>query len=146
MYLTGALELRNGPRSDSTWQAEDLVRALAPSMFFDYMGVRLDSDKAVGHDMVLNWVFSDLGQPFALTLRNGVLTYREGMRHEKPDATVTMTKSTLDRISLRQITLPEAMRNGEIRIEGDGHKLAELMGLMTTFDPSFNIVMPLAKH
>ncbi|HBO79161.1 MAG TPA: glucose-methanol-choline oxidoreductase, partial [Cupriavidus sp.] len=49
MYLTGALELRNGPRSNSTRQAEDLVRALAPSMFFDYMGVRLDSDKAVGH-------------------------------------------------------------------------------------------------
>lgn len=146
MYLTGAMELRNGPGSYSTRQAEDLVRALEPSMFFDYMGVRLDSDKAVGHDMTLNWVFSDLKKPFAVTLRNGVLTYRDGLRHATPDATVTMSKATLDRISLRQITLSDALRTGEVKVEGDGRKLTELMGFITTFDPSFNIVTPVAKH
>jgi len=146
MYLTGALELRNGTGSYSTRQAEDLVRALEPSMFFDYMGVRLDSDKAVGHDMTLNWVFPDLKKAFALTLRNGVLTYREGMQHAKADATVAMSKATLDRIGLRQVTLADAMHNGEIKIEGDGRKLADLMGFMTSFDPSFNIVTPIARH
>ncbi|WP_234942702.1 alkyl sulfatase C-terminal domain-containing protein [Cupriavidus necator] len=68
------------------------------------------------------------------------------MRHAKPDATVTMSKATLDRISLRQITLSDAVRTGEIKVEGDGRNLTELMGFITTFDPSFNIVTPIAKH
>ena len=146
MYLTGAMELRNGTRPLTTRPAEDLVRALEPSMFFDFMAVRLDTDKAQGHDMTLNWVFSDLKKPFALTLRNGVLTYREGLQHAKPNVTVTMTKATLDRIGLRQIALPAAMQSGEIRIDGDGRKLADLMAMLSTFDPSFNVVTPIAQH
>lgn len=146
VYLTGAMELRNGRRSFTTHTAEDLVRALEPSMFFDYMGVRLDSDKAQGHDMTLNWVFSDVKKTFALTLRNGVLTYREGVPHAKPDTIVTMTKATLDRIGVRQITLSAAMQSGEIGVEGDGRKLVDLMGMLSTFDPSFNVVTPVGTR
>ena len=146
MYLTGATELRNGKRPFSTNAAEDMVRAMEPSMFFDYLGVRLDSDKAQGHDMTLNWILSDLKEPFALTLRNGVLTYREHLRHAKPDVTVTMSKATLDRISLSQVTLPVAVEAGDIKVEGDGQKLADLIGMLTTFDPAFNVVTPIAKH
>jgi alkyl sulfatase BDS1-like metallo-beta-lactamase superfamily hydrolase len=119
-----------------------MVRALAPSMFFDFMGVRLDSDKAQGHDMTLNWIFPDLKKAFALTVRNGVLTYREGMRHPKPDVTVTMAKSTLDRINLRRVDLTTAIGTGDIRLDGDGSKFSELMSYMSTFDASFGIVAP----
>ncbi|MRK21891.1 hypothetical protein FUT48_14720 [Pseudomonas sp. JG-B] len=35
---------------------------MTPSQFFDYLAVRLDSDKARGRGMVLNWVFEDVGQ------------------------------------------------------------------------------------
>jgi alkyl sulfatase BDS1-like metallo-beta-lactamase superfamily hydrolase/choline dehydrogenase-like flavoprotein len=146
MYLMGASELRNGTRPLPGRNAADMIRALEPSMFFDFMGVRLDSEKAQGHDMTLNWVFSDLKTPYALTLRNGVLTYREGMRNAKADVTVTMTKPTLDRINLRQVDLKTALAQGDIKVEGDGGKLGELMGMMTTFDPSFGIVTPNVKH
>ncbi|MEM5429220.1 alkyl sulfatase dimerization domain-containing protein [Cupriavidus oxalaticus] len=146
MYLMGASELRNGTRPLPGRNAADMVRALEPSMFFDFMGVRLDSEKAQGHDMTLNWVFSDLKKPFAVTLRNGVLTYREGVRNPRADVTVTMTKPTLDRINLRQIDLKTALAQGTIKVEGDGNKLGELMGMMTVFDPSFEIVTPNLKR
>jgi len=142
MYLTGAMELRNGVRQQSGRSTPDLIKALEPGMFFDFMAVRLDSEKAQGHDMTLNWIFTDRQESFALTLRNGVLTYRDNSRHAKADATVTLTKTTLDRISLRQIDLPTALKQGDIRIEGDGRKLSELMGMLVTFTPSFNIVAP----
>ncbi|RJG08353.1 alkyl/aryl-sulfatase [Massilia cavernae] len=143
IYLSGAAELRNGVQAQKGMRSTvDLVKALEPGMFFDFMAVRLDADKAVGHDMTLNWVFSDLKKPFALTLRNGVLTYREGSKHARADATVTMTKATLDRINLRQVDLPAAIKQGEIKIEGKGQKLGELMGMLATFSPSFNIVTP----
>lgn len=134
------------PTLGSVRNAADLVRAMEPSMFFDYMGVRLDSDKAQGHDMTLNWVFTDLGKPFALTLRNGVLTYRENSRHARADATVTMTKATLDGIGLRELDLPQAVREGKVKVEGDAGKLTQLIGMLATFDPSFGIVAPLATQ
>jgi alkyl sulfatase BDS1-like metallo-beta-lactamase superfamily hydrolase len=104
--------------------------------------VRLDSEKAVGHDMTLNWNFDDLGQRFALTLRNGVLTYRENASHAKADATVTLSKATLDRISLGQLDFPTAMKQGDIKLEGDGVRFKSLMGMLTTFQPTFNVVTP----
>ncbi|KUE84819.1 alkyl sulfatase [Cupriavidus necator] len=142
MYITGAQELRAGVHTASGNRATDLVRALEPSMFFDLLAVRLDSDKAQGHDMTLNWVFTDRKVPFALTLRNGVLTYREGRLHDKADATISMSKDTLDRINLRQVDLAAAVQKGDVRIEGDGRKLGELMGMLVTFRPDFNVVTP----
>ena len=51
-FLQGAWELRNGvpklpPLSTA---APDVIRALTLDMFFDYLGVRLNGDKAAGQD------------------------------------------------------------------------------------------------
>lgn len=142
MYLTGATELRNGVQTRGGGAARDLVRALDPTMFFDLMAIRLDSDKAQGHDMTLNWVFSDLDRAFAITVRNGVLTWREGTRHPAADALITMDEETLDLINLREIDVAGAVMAGRVRIEGDAAKLRQLMGMLVTFDPAFNIVTP----
>ncbi|MFK0088467.1 alkyl/aryl-sulfatase [Pseudomonas sp. NPDC090755] len=143
MYLTGVAELRGTTlKAQASRDASDLVRALEPGMFFDLLAVRLDSDKAQGHDMTLDWVFTDLDKPFALTLRNGVLTTREGSRHAKPDVAVMMSKATLDRINLRQLDFAAALKQGDIRIEGEGARLREFMGMLSSFQPTFNIVTP----
>lgn len=143
MYLTGAMELRQGvPQYQGVSSSPDMIQAMSPSMFFDYLAVRLDSQKAQGHDMTLNWVFSDLDQPFALTLRNGVLTHRSGNHNPQAAVTVTMDKATLDKISLRQLDFPAAIKQGDIQIQGDSKKLGELLGMLDTFTPTFNIVTP----
>jgi alkyl sulfatase BDS1-like metallo-beta-lactamase superfamily hydrolase len=142
MYLQGAGELRHGTPTLGAGSTADLVKALTPAMFFDFMAVRLDSDKAQGHDMTLNWTFDDAGKAFALTLRNGVLTYREDTQHPKADVSVKMSKATLDRISLRQLDFPTAIRQGDIRLDGDRAKLGELFGMLATFRSQFNIVTP----
>lgn len=142
MYLTGAQELRQVVPPLGAPATADLTRAATPAMFMDVLSVRMDSDKAQGHDMTLNWNFTDLGQPFALTLRNGVLTYREHASHAKADVTVTMTKDVLDRISLRQLDFPTALKQGDIKLEGDADRFKAMMGMLTAFQPTFNIVTP----
>ncbi|MBO9695257.1 MAG: MBL fold metallo-hydrolase [Sphingopyxis sp.] len=142
MYLAGAAELRSGRATPSGRNAGDLVRALEPAMYFDLLGVRLNSERAVGHDMLLNWIFSDMKQSFALTLHSGVLTYRAGMQHPRADATITMDKATLDRIGLRELDFAKATEQGLVKVGGKAGKLAELMGLMDNFDPAFAIVTP----
>ncbi|HGM5551595.1 TPA: alkyl/aryl-sulfatase [Pseudomonas putida] len=142
MYLTGAMELRNGvPAHAGTSVSVDMVRAMSPEMFFDYLAVRLDSDKAVGHDLTLNWTFEDQKKDFNLTLRNGVLTHRAGL-NPAADAGISLSKDTLEKISLKQLDFPTAMQKGLIKLQGNGKKFAELMGSLDTFGPQFNIVTP----
>ncbi|MNO55787.1 Metallo-beta-lactamase superfamily protein [compost metagenome] len=143
IYLTGAMELRSGtPKHDPRANKTDLVKAMSQQLFLDYLAIRLDSDKAQGHDMTLNWVFEDLSQPFALTLRNGVLSHRAGHLDPNAEFTVKMDKATLDRISLRQLDFPTAIKQGLIKLDGNGKRFGELLGLLDTFEPQFNIVTP----
>lgn len=143
MYLTGAMELRKGvPTYEGSKAKPDLVKAMTPNMFFDFLAVRLDSDKAVGHDMVMNWVFEDLQQPFALTLRNGVLTHRAGVKNDQALLTLRLDKATLDKISLRELDFPTAIKQGAIKLEGDGKILGEFLSMLDSFSGQYNIVTP----
>lgn len=142
MYLTGASDLRQGIPELASRATEDLVKAATPAMFFDFLAVRLDSEKAQGHDMTLNWQFDDVGQSFALTLRNGVLTHRAGQHRGPADVTVRMSKAALDRISLRQLDFATAIRQRDIRLEGQAGRLTDLLGMLASFRPAFNIVTP----
>ncbi|RWU18951.1 alkyl/aryl-sulfatase [Pseudomonas alkylphenolica] len=142
MYLTAVQELRQLAPQQGARGSADLVRAATPTMFMDILSVRMDSDKAQGHDMTLNWDFDDLDQHFALTLRNGVLTYREHTRHAQADATVKMTKAVLDQISLRQLDFPTAIKQGDIKLEGDVDRFKAMLGMLASFQPTFNVVTP----
>lgn len=142
IYLTGAVELRTGVRKGVAARGGDITRALTPEMYFDLLAVRLDSEKAQGHDIMLDWNFPDLGHTYSLTVRNGVLTWREGTRSVAADAVVTMKKPTLDRINVREISLADAIANGEVAVSGDPLAFTRLMSNIATFDPQFNIVTP----
>ncbi|MBB2497084.1 alkyl/aryl-sulfatase [Aquipseudomonas ullengensis] len=143
IYLTGAMELRNGvPAYNGGAARSDLGRSMTASQFFDYLAVRLDSDKAQGHDMVLNWVFEDIGQSFVLTLRNGVLTHRNDKQSAQAVITVKLDKATLDQISMRRLDFPTAVKRGDIKLEGDGKRLGQFLSMLDTFTQQFNIVTP----
>ncbi|AFT72446.1 beta-lactamase-like protein [Alloalcanivorax dieselolei B5] len=141
-YLTGAQELRKGVKRVPGGQAPDLVRALTPAFFFSLLAIRLDSEKAASQPMTLNWHFPDLDQDFALTVRNGVLTYLEGHRHDNADASVTMGKADLDQVGLGKLTLPQCMQDGRLAVAGDQAKVAALFSMLDQFQSSFNIVTP----
>jgi alkyl sulfatase BDS1-like metallo-beta-lactamase superfamily hydrolase len=143
-YLLGALELRQGlPRTAARAPVSpDVVRAMSLDLFFDYLAIRLDAERAAGKRIVLNWVFSDLGTRYLLNLEHCALTYLAGRRSERADATVTLSRSTLDRLVLREETLAETLRQGEVVIDGDAGKLVELFGLFDDFTLMFEVVEP----
>ncbi|MCY1408825.1 hypothetical protein D9M71_241550 [compost metagenome] len=62
--------------------------------------------------------------------------------HPNAELTVKMDKATLDRISLRQLDFPTAIKQGLIKLDGNGKRFGELLGLLDTFEPQFNIVTP----
>ncbi|KAF1311632.1 alkyl/aryl-sulfatase [Pseudomonas sp. SG-MS2] len=143
-YLTGAQELRNGVAAGASkgGSADDLVRALTPTLFFDYLGVRVDAAKAAEQDLTINWRFTDLNEDYALTLRNGVLTHRDHAQHAKADVQINMSKATLDRIALKQTGFLKEAKAGGIDISGERMKFMRFMAGLDEPDGRFNIVTP----
>ncbi|MES2250711.1 MAG: alkyl sulfatase dimerization domain-containing protein [Pseudomonadota bacterium] len=143
-YLVGAMELRNGvPKIPGGSSANgDTLKAVSNELFFDFLGVRLDAAKAEGKTMVVNWNFTDSNQKFVLTLENSALTHVKNQQAAGADATVTLSRATLDAITLKQTTFPEAVQSGLVKIDGNRAKLGELFGMLDNFDLMFPVVEP----
>ena len=143
-YLCAAFELRHGvpqPRS-LTPASMNALRALTVEMVFDYFGVRLNGPKADGKRIAINWNFSDTKEQYVLNLENSALTYVANKQRIDADATLTLSRATLDQILMRKTTFPEAVQKGLVKIDGQPMKLLELFGLFENFNPMFEIVTP----
>ena len=142
-YLTGAQELRNGVLKGATpnTASPDTVRAMTPDMFFDYMAVHLNGLKAANAKALLNFDFGNEGH-YKLELENGVLNHTANAQAKEADATIALSRDTLNRIILKQETVQQAKNNGDMKITGNAAKLDELMSYMDKFEFWFNIVTP----
>lgn len=143
VYLQGALELRNGtPKAGGIATASpDTIKAMPPEMLFDFLGVRLNGPKAFGKKMTINLDFTDLKKQYALTVENGVLNYAPRLA-QQADASLTMTKASLDSVQLRETTLEQAISSGKIKVQGNRQAFSDFMGLLDTYEFMFNIVTP----
>lgn len=143
VYLQGAYELRNGvPTAGGTVTASpDTIRAMSPSMLFDYLAVRINPEKAAGKKMVINMDFTDIGEKHTLSLENAVLNHTPRYA-AKPDVTLTLSKQTLDDIQLGQGTLEQKIASGEIKVQGNQQTFSDFVGLLDKFNFWFNIVTP----
>jgi alkyl sulfatase BDS1-like metallo-beta-lactamase superfamily hydrolase len=143
IYLQGAYELRNGvPKAGGTTTASpDTIRAMPPEMLFDYFGVRLNGPKASGKKIALNVTFTDLKKSYALTIENGVLNYSR-RKAPKPDATVALAKSTLDRIQINELSVEDAIGQNLLKIQGSKDSFEEFFSLLDEYPFWFNIVTP----
>ena len=144
-YLMGAYELRNGintPPGTGGSASPDTLKAMSIPLFFDFWGVRLNAEKADGVQMVINWIFTDTEEQYALNLSNSALTYRSDYLAPEADLTVTLERSALDAITLGESTFEDEVAAGAIELDGDSDKLAELLAMFDTFSPEFPVVTP----
>jgi alkyl sulfatase BDS1-like metallo-beta-lactamase superfamily hydrolase len=143
-YLSGAKELREGVKNLPTpdTSSPDTIRAMGLDLFFDYLAMRLNGPRAAGRTITLNFQFPDTGEKYCLEMANGVLNHTEGMQKEDADATISLSREKLNAIILKETTLPQAITDGQVKIEGDSTRLEELMSLLDQFDFWFNIVTP----
>jgi alkyl sulfatase BDS1-like metallo-beta-lactamase superfamily hydrolase len=143
-YLTGAQELRNGVAELPTpnTASPDTVRSMTLDLFFDYLGVRLNAPKAGKAKAKLNFDFGDSGGPYLVELENGVLNHTAGRQAEDADATVTLSRDTLNGIILGETKLDDAIGSGEVKVTGCQAQREEVVSYLDTFEFWFNIVTP----
>jgi alkyl sulfatase BDS1-like metallo-beta-lactamase superfamily hydrolase len=77
-----------------------------------------------------------------LNLENSALTCVPDTWADNADATLTLTRATLEEISLQKTTFPAALQSGQIAVTGKGEKLVELLEMLDTFQPQFPVVEP----
>ncbi len=142
-YLTGAKELREGVKKLPTpnTASPDTVRAMSLDLFFDYLGVRLNAEKAGDARIVLNFDFGADGK-YLVKLENGVLNNTKDKQDDEADATITLTRADLNSIALGETKLDQAVSDGKVKVAGDNAKLGQLVSMLDSFDFWFNIVTP----
>jgi alkyl sulfatase BDS1-like metallo-beta-lactamase superfamily hydrolase len=122
----------------------DIVRAMTVPMWFDYLAVRLNADKAAGRTMTINWIFTDLHEKYAMTLSNSAISYLADTSFEKPSATVTLTREAFNRIAAMQGKPGGGLAalKDLVSVTGQQDALAALFGMLDSFSPGFDIVTP----
>lgn len=143
VYLQGAYELRNGvPDAGGTQTATaDTIRAMSPSMLFDYLSVRLNTEKAEGKNFSLNITFTDLKEKYTLSVKNSVLNYTT-MQAKTADVVISMTMEMMHEIQLKTTDFEKAIKDGKVKLSGKKEVLDDFMGMLDDYNFWFNIVTP----
>ena len=142
-FLMGAKELREGTGGTPTAVAPpDIVANLSVSQLLDAMAIRLDGPRAWGSDLRIDWLIAAPDEEHALTVRNGVLRHRPGRHEPSADATLLLDRDALNQLLLKTADIAQLAESGRLRVEGEGEKIGELLGLLDEPDPGFAIVTP----
>lgn len=142
-YLAGAEELRNGITGTPTdARPLDILANLSVAQILDGMKVRLDGPKAWGKHLRIGWQVTNPDERHLLTVENGVLNHRPWPQDTSPEATLVIERQALNEMLSGTADLPALAESGRLKVEGDGTKLGEFLGLLDEPDAAFAIVTP----
>lgn len=144
-YLSAAKDLREGvkPMQVVTFASPDTVAAMPLELFFDYLSIRLNGPKAEGKTIKLNLNLPDTKDKYLLVVQYGVLQYHKDQQAKDADASLTMDRSTLNEIIGGKLKVEQGVVDGKIKIDGKPEKFEEFVTLLDTFDPWYQVVMPI---
>ena len=147
-YLMGAMELRQGPPANPNpnVRARSLVREMTVDQVFDTIAVRTISERLGGVSVATNWTFTDLrGTPderWTLGVSNRTIYSTRGTHAANAAATVTLARTRFLDIVLQDTTFVDAVKVGDVVIDGDTGVLITIFGNLDTFSMGFPIVEP----
>jgi len=144
-YMSAAKDLREGvkPMQVAVFASPDTVSAMPLELFFDYLSIRLDGPKAEGKTIKMNLDLPDTKDKYLLVVQYGVLQYHKDQQAKDADVSLTMDRSTLNQIIGGKLKVEQGVANGTIKLDGDPKKFEEFVGLLDTFDPWYQVVMPI---
>jgi len=142
-YLVAADELRNGVSgTPASLRAPEILARLSIAQILDGMRVRLDGPRAAGKRLTIAWQVTEPDERHLLSVENGVLHHRPATEDTEAEATLVIERSALNEMLGGEADIAALAESGRLRIEGDGEKLGELLGLLEEPDPGFPIVTP----
>ncbi|MEV6737463.1 alkyl sulfatase dimerization domain-containing protein [Streptomyces sp. NPDC051104] len=141
IYLTGALELREGASAPAvTSDTPELTSELTVSMLLDALAVRIDGPRAAQEPhLIIDLVVIDEERRHRINLEHGALTHRSMPLHRTPRPHAGLTL-TLTRPELLGLLAGHGLAG--IETEGDRSLLKRLFSYVARPDRGFPIVTP----
>lgn len=141
-FLAGAYELRNGiPQGASPkTSGPDMISAMTTELWLDFLGIRLDSKKADGHEFIINLVTPDNGEKFVVELSNATLTNIEGVQAKNADLTITIDRVDLEKTMMGAVSFDDHITSGKAKLIGDRAPYEKLKTMLVQFDMGFEIL------
>lgn len=142
VYLSGALELRQGPPTQGLPREAllELLEQTPVERFLEAMAASLNGPRAEGVNLTINLVFSDLKDSHVLHIENAVLHHRRAPPAPDAQATLTLTRPLFLRLLLGQAGAKDLMTSDEARVDGSRIDLARFFLLLDKATGTFPIV------
>ena len=141
-FLAAAYELRNGIPTGASPKTTgpDMIRAMTTELWLDFLGIRLDSDKADGQAFKINLVTPDNGEKFVVELSNGTLTNIAGFQADDADLTITINRADLEQTMMGAKSFDEQIEAGTAKLEGRREPYEQLKTMLVHFELGFEMM------
>lgn len=141
-YLTGALELREGPPKQGINRASlaDMLQHTPIERFLEAMAASLKADQVGDTRLKINLVFTDLKETHVLDIDNAVLHHHKGERAPDANATLSVTHPFFLRMVMGQVGGKDLFLSDETKIEGSRLDLIKFFSLLDKAPGTFPIV------
>ncbi len=145
IYLTGAQELRNGSIDVPVLQRPrlEVAKGMTLGQIFDFLAVKVEGKNAIElSPMFVNWSFIDTGETARLELSNGTLHSKIGPSSEDSDVSISSSRNVLEELIATEYSLPQAIEDARIEIQGDINKMLKFWETLTNFPLFWPIIEP----
>ena len=141
-YLTGALELRQGPPDKGIPSSAllDMLQHTPIERFLEAMAANLNGPKAADSRLKINLVFSDIGESYVLQIENGVLHHHAAPAAPDANATLQLTKPFFLRMLTGGAGAKDLLLSDETKIDGSRIDLGRFFSLLDKAPGNFAIV------
>ncbi len=141
-FLAGAFELRNGiPKGETpTAKGPDMAKAITTQLWLEFLGIKLDSEKAKDLNFTMNLITPDNNEKFVVTMSNATLLSLQGFQDKNPDLTVTVNRSDLLKVIMGIKTLDGLITDGTAKAIGDSSVIKKIFEALDTFELKFEIL------
>jgi alkyl sulfatase BDS1-like metallo-beta-lactamase superfamily hydrolase len=95
----------------------DQVASLPARIFVESFRTRLKAEDTLDVTMTVGFRFPDIGEAYGVAIRRGVAEFVDHLP-EKPDLTLALDKTVLDRIRLGSLTMRDAILRGTVKWSG----------------------------
>ncbi len=108
--------------------------------WLDFLGISIDPTKAEGLKFSINLVTPDNGEKFLIEMSNGTLTNIKGVQAQKPDLTITLNRSDLDKVMMGVSIFEDLITSNKGKFEGDRKPFEQLKSILVAFTHDFEIL------
>jgi alkyl sulfatase BDS1-like metallo-beta-lactamase superfamily hydrolase len=141
-YLTGAMELREGPPSKGVSKATmlDMLNQVPTERFLEAMAGGLNGPDAVGKDLKINLVLTDTKEQYLLWIENAVLHFKSGAKAADANATLSLTRPILVKMIAGVAGAKDTLLSDDLKIDGSKIDLVRFFSLIDKAPGTFPIV------